>query len=109
MDYQIDIQNDIFEVRLCDKITFSDLEGFREMVKSMIESESEKNVFDLSDVEFIDSAGLGMLLLARDEILKRDKISKASSHLILKSPHGQVKRMFSVARFEQMFDVVNDG
>jgi len=57
---------------------------------------------DLADVEFIDSAGLGMLLLARDEI------SKKSSSLTLKSPQGQVQRMFSVARFEQMFDIHNN-
>ncbi|PCJ36363.1 MAG: anti-anti-sigma factor [Alphaproteobacteria bacterium] len=57
---------------------------------------------DLADVEFIDSAGLGMLLLARDEI------SKKSSSLTLKSPQGQVQRMFSVARFEQMFDIDNN-
>jgi len=43
-----------------------------------------------------------MLLLARDEI------SKKSSSLTLKSPQGQVQRMFSVARFEQMFDIDNN-
>ena len=101
MEYQIDITEDIFEAKLSEKITFSDLDGFREMVKRMMESSSNSKVVNLSDVEFIDSAGLGMLLLARDEI------SKTSSQLTLKAPQGQVLRMFNVARFDQMFDIID--
>jgi len=102
MEYQITISENIFEAKLSEKITFSDLEGFREMVNHMVTSCSPSNIVDLSEVEFIDSAGLGMLLLVRDEI------SKISSRLTLKAPQGQVRRMFTVARFDQMFDIVND-
>ncbi|PHZ84070.1 STAS domain-containing protein [Paremcibacter congregatus] len=101
MEYQVDVKEDVFEAKLSEKITFSDLDGFREMVKRMVASHSENNIVDLSAVEFIDSAGLGMLLLARDEI------SKTSANLTLRSPQGQVKRMFSVARFDQMFEIDN--
>ncbi len=102
MEYQIDIKKDVFEAKLSERITFSDLDGFREVVKRMVEHHAQSNIVDLSDVEFIDSAGLGMLLLARDEI------SKMSSNLVLKAPQGQVRRMFSVARFDQMFDIESD-
>lgn len=101
MEYQIDITEGIFEAKLSEKITFSDLEGFRDMVKRMVESKSDRNVVDLSEVEFIDSAGLGMLLLARDEV------SKTSSDLTLRAPQGQVLRMFNVARFDQMFNITD--
>jgi len=101
VNYQIDVKDKILEAKLSEKITFSDLDGFREMISCMVENRSDHNVMDLTDVEFIDSAGLGMLLLARDEI------SKISSRLTLKSPQGQVQRMFDVARFEQMFDIVS--
>jgi len=100
MQYQIDVNGDTFEAKLSEKITFSDLDGFREMIRRMMESLSAKNIVDLADVEFIDSAGLGMLLLARDEI------SKTAANLTLRSPQGQVQRMFSVARFDQMFEIV---
>jgi anti-anti-sigma factor len=56
-------------------------------------------VIDLAKVEFIDSAGLGMLLIARDEA------SKASRQLTLRGPQGQVKRMFAVTRFETLFAI----
>lgn len=103
MEYQIDITEETFEAKLSAKITFSDLDGFREMVKRMVESSSTSNIVNLSEVEFIDSAGLGMLLLARDEISKTP-----SKQLTLKSPQGQVLRMFNVARFDQMFDIVEN-
>ncbi|MBL4800505.1 MAG: STAS domain-containing protein [Emcibacter sp.] len=103
MKYQIDIQNDIFEAKLSEKITFSDLNGFRQIIQRMMESHSENNIVDFTNVDFIDSAGLGMLLLARNEI------SKTTSKLTLKSPQGQVQRMFNVARFDQMFDIVDEA
>jgi len=103
MRYQFDIKDDSFEAMISEKITFSDLEGFREMIQKMIESNASEKVVNLADVEFIDSAGLGMLLLARDEI------SKSDMNLVLRSPKGQVKRMFSVARFDQMFDIEDDA
>lgn len=99
MEYKIDIKGDILEARLSEEITFSDFKSFREMIRYMVESRSDNNIMDLADVEFIDSAGLGMILLARDEI------SRISSRLILKSPRGQVRRMFNIARFEKMFDI----
>ncbi|MCF8473855.1 MAG: STAS domain-containing protein [Emcibacter sp.] len=99
MEYQIEVQENLFEVKLSEKITFSDLDGFREIVRRMMDSHSERNIIDLSDVHFIDSAGLGMLLLARDEI------SHTPANLTLKSPNGQVQRMFSVACFDKMFNI----
>ena len=48
---------------------------------------------------FIDSAGLGMLLLARDEG-KRKNLD-----VCLRRPRGQVKRMLEVARFDTMFTI----
>ncbi|MBL4613039.1 MAG: STAS domain-containing protein [Emcibacter sp.] len=99
MKYQIDVQDDKCEAKLSEKITFSDLNGFREIIKQMLDSHAENNIVDFSDVDFIDSAGLGMLLLTRNEIAKTD------SRLTLKAPQGQVQRMFNVARFDRMFHI----
>ncbi|WP_321396474.1 STAS domain-containing protein [Emcibacter sp.] len=100
MRYRVEAANNSFEAILSEKITFSDLEGFREIIKKMQDASASENVVDLSDVEFIDSAGLGMLLLAKDEV------GKLSSKLVLKQPQGQVKRMFDVAQFDKMFEIV---
>jgi ABC-type transporter Mla MlaB component len=49
--------------------------------------------------ELIDSAGLGMLLLARDEAKKDNR------QLILKGPCGREKRMFGVTKFNTLFSI----
>lgn len=54
---------------------------------------------DLSGLEFVDSAGLGMLLILKDEL------SKNSATLILKAPAGQVEKMLQVSHFDRMFEI----
>ena len=103
MRYTLEIRDGVFEAMISERITYSDLDKFRQMIAQMIESQTEQTVMDLSDVEFIDSAGLGMLLLIRDKVIKHDR------HLLLKYPQGQVKRMFAVARFDKMFDIIEGG
>lgn len=99
MDYQVSTANNIIEAKVCDKITFTDIEGLREIINQMLESNADSMVMNLEDVQFIDSAGLGMLLLARDELAKKD------GNLILRHPTGQVKRMFDVAKFDALFTI----
>jgi anti-anti-sigma factor len=99
MQFQLD--SDAAIVRLSGEFTFTDHAEFRSIVGSLFDGKSSPVVIDLSKLEFIDSAGLGMLLLARDEA------SKASRSLVLRGPAGQVKRMFGVTKFDALFDVVD--
>ncbi|MAU41225.1 MAG: anti-anti-sigma factor [Kordiimonas sp.] len=99
MHYEINNGGESLQATLSEKITFSDHDIFREMISTMLNDQTAQQVIDLSAVDFIDSAGLGMLLLARDEI------SKTNKTLVLKAPQGQVKRMFDVARFDTMFTI----
>lgn len=57
----------------------------------------------MRQVDFVDSAALGMLLLARDEAQKHDK------KLIISGIQGQVKKMFTVARFDSLFSLQHDS
>jgi anti-anti-sigma factor len=79
--------------------TFTDHVAFLDVMNRLLGTQNEPIVIDLSNLEFIDSAGLGMLLIARDEA------GKASRHLTLRSPQGQVKRMFAVTKFETLFAI----
>ena len=56
-------------------------------------------MLDLANLNWIDSAGLGMLLLARDAAHKNDL------KLVLRSPRGDVKSMLELGRFDTIFDV----
>jgi HptB-dependent secretion and biofilm anti anti-sigma factor len=86
-------------VSMSGEFTFTDHAQFKTLVTRLFETKDAPVVIDLSKLEFIDSAGLGMLLLARDEAKKTNR------SLVLRGPSGQVKRMFGVTKFDTLFDV----
>ena len=87
------------EVALIGELTFGDHAAFREMLTRAMQSRGQKIVFDLSRLDFVDSAGLGMLLIARDEA------GKSSRSLALARPQKQVERVFAVTKFETLFTI----
>lgn len=87
------------EIQLLGRFTFADHEGFRSVVQVLEAPETDRVVFDLSGLEFVDSAGLGMFLIAR-EAAERRKLQ-----LVLKGAVGQVKRMLDLGRFDALFTI----
>jgi len=53
-------------VQLCGALTHSAFDRFRSLLEHMQGIEARCLVVDLSEVEFIDSSGIGMLLMAQD-------------------------------------------
>ncbi|MGJ4891878.1 STAS domain-containing protein [Bradyrhizobium sp. HKCCYLR20261] len=96
---QIQIDRAGGQIAMSGEFTFTDHVPFKEMVTELFAVPGKSVVIDLSKLDFIDSAGLGMLLLARDEAKKNHR------ELILRKPIGQVKRMFSVTKFNALFTV----
>lgn len=88
-------------VAVSGELMFSDHTAFRAMAERLLKSESRPLAIDLSQLTFIDSAGLGLLLIARDEA------GKTNRELVLRNPVGQVKRMFDIAKFETLFTIQN--
>lgn len=97
MNYHTEQADKTTIVELSGRFTFGDHSNFRKLIEEMRAHRSETQVLDISGVEFIDSAGLGMLLLARDEG------EKARATVILRGAQGQVKRMLEVGRFDTLF------
>jgi len=86
-------------VAMSGDFTFSDHSAFLDILSRLLATQGTPIVIDLAKLEFIDSAGLGMLLIARDEA------GKSSRHLTLRHPQGQVQRMFAVTRFTTLFAI----
>ena len=86
-------------VSITGKLTFADRTVFRDMLTRLMKAKAGSVAVELSRLETIDSAGLGMLLIARDEA------SKLQRGLVLRRPVGQVKRMFDLSKFETLFTV----
>ncbi len=89
----------VYHVMLSGRFTFDDHELFRSIIKTFSNSTIKRCEIDLAAVEYIDSAALGMLLVAREE--------SAANYvkLVLKRPRGQVAQVFSVSQFDSIFTI----
>lgn len=94
------ISGSVCNVKLSGRFTFADHNDFKEIFEFFDDTSLNKIEIDLTNVEFVDSAALGLLLLVRDEA------KKASKAITIRNPQGQVKKMFEVSRFYELFDVV---
>lgn len=94
------IEGEILNVHISGRFTFADHLEFREVIHQLGKSQFTQVMFHLDGLEFIDSAGLGMLLLARDEAAKNKK------SLTLCGAAGQVKKMFDLASFQHFFTMI---
>ncbi len=99
MEFNISVSGNERKITLSGRLTFQDNEAFREILGSFKEEGPDSCSFDLVDLEFIDSAGLGMLLLVKDAA-ESSNLSVTLSH-----PRGQVKQMLEITRFHELIEV----
>lgn len=81
------------------RLTFSNSTAFMRITEELKASEGKSWVLELSRLEFIDSAGLGMLLMARDVL------GEHKGRLTLKGAQGQVSKALNLARFDELIQV----
>jgi anti-anti-sigma factor len=96
---KVDFDDNGARVSISGDFTFTDHAAFKAIADRVFEGKDWPIVMDLTKLEFIDSAGLGMLLIIRDEA------KKAKRSLVLRGARGQVKRMFDVTKFDTLFTV----
>jgi anti-anti-sigma factor len=96
MEYRAKDEGHGREVFLTGSFKFSDNGVFREIIKDMDAYGGHDYVFDLNGLEHIDSAGLGMLLIARE------MAEKNALQLRLRRPQGQVQQMLQVTQFTDL-------
>ncbi len=97
MKYAIDSTPEKVHITIKGRLTYTDYNSFNYITHAVGEHANQKCIIDLSELDFIDSAGMGMLLLARD------KASKQKAHITIKSPQGQVKKMLELGKFDTLF------
>lgn len=99
MQCQFEHAEGTLSAHLSGQFIFSDHTKFREILNAAEDDTTQTIRIDFSGIEFIDSAGLGMLLLLRDICIKSGK------RLILARPRGQVKKVFDISKFEHLFSI----
>jgi len=95
--YDIHLNDGSAEIHLHGELTFAQHRKFRHVVSKLKSHAPGQVVVNLSKVEYIDAAGLGLLLVARDTV------SDKGGAMELKGAQGQVGRMLRVARFSDLF------
>jgi HptB-dependent secretion and biofilm anti anti-sigma factor len=99
MDYRIEQDDTEVRVFLLGRLTFNDHGKVRGMIQEMVQSRANRQILVINGLEFVDSSGLGMILVAREEVTQRDK------KLALRGAQGQVKRVLTVAQLDKVIDI----
>ncbi|MBR7158707.1 MAG: STAS domain-containing protein [Alphaproteobacteria bacterium] len=99
MDYRIKANGNDKEIEINGTFTFRDHDKFFEIISEIEKQQGGKIAFNMAGCDFIDSAALGMLVIASDEASVRH-IS-----LAIKNANGKVKDLMMIARFETLYDI----
>lgn len=84
MEYTLTSAGDQAKVTISGNITFSQNVRFRQMLKDIAEENVKSCELDISNVEMVDSAGLGMFLIAKEQADTEEwtlKVSGACGHV----------------------------
>ena len=101
MDYVIKDQGQQSEILLKGRLTFEGNQTFREIYDAVDAVPARAVTLDIAGVDFIDSAGRGMVLLLRD-------CTKAKGgSLSLRNPAGQVRRLLDVCHMNDLLPILS--
>ena len=87
-------------LELAGRFEFNTHHEFRTAVDSLwIDPDLVAATIDFSEVDYLDSLALGMLLMLRD------KMGSAKKEVILAWVHGNVKQVLDIANFGKLFRI----
>jgi len=97
MEYSISNASGSNIVSFRGKITFSDHQAFKALIVEMEKTPKTPIILNLSGVEYIDSAGLGMFLLLRD------RLGSVVPSIAISQANGVVRKVLTLSNFEKLF------
>lgn len=99
MDFQTRNSPEAAEVLMTGRLEFTDHDQLSGIVALIDRCPARRFVIDVSQLEFIDSAGLGMLLILQDEAETRNV------KLVVRGPRGAVKQSIDLARIGEIVTI----
>jgi HptB-dependent secretion and biofilm anti anti-sigma factor len=83
------------------RMTFADHDKFRSVIAAVAAAAGLRVVFNLDGLDFVDSSGLGLFIIARDTAQKR--------HLefSIRGARDEVKRLITLAKFHKLFNITD--
>ncbi len=98
MKAHIDHNNQTTTLYISGNLTFSDRQDAIDLIPRLFETGGRQIVVDVSEVGYIDSAGLGVLLTLREHAGEND------AGFSIRGATGTVKATFDLAGFNKLFD-----
>ncbi len=98
MQYAMAVADAVLTLRLSGRMTFNDHALARTMIHEAVAAGARHVAIDVSGLTFIDSPGIGMLLIAQEEF------RRVGARTILTGAQGMVQRVFRAAHIERVFD-----
>lgn len=92
-------QDDILTVRFDGALDYSSTTRMEDLLTDLGAIKAAKVVFDLAQVARVDSVGLGLLHMAKDDIVK------LGARLVLRGANGTVRRLFELTDCAHVFDI----
>lgn len=100
MDVTIERTDAGAKVRLVGRFDINSSMSFRNAIRPLLaEDEGRTLSIDLEQVDFIDSSGLGLLLLVREEA------QRGSKNVVLAGCRPRIRKILSVAQFSRLFRI----
>lgn len=99
MDYAVQSTDQGLNISLTGRMTLIDHDKFRAVVDSIERLNGGICIFDLRGLEFIDSSGLGMFLIARDVAQPK------GVDIQLHGAQDAVRRILQIAKFHTLFKI----
>jgi anti-anti-sigma factor len=97
MDISISHQDDTLTVRLDGTMDYTTTNSLNGLISDINSIRASRVVFDMARVSRVDSVGLGMLHLAKDEIIGKGR------HLTIRGAAGNVRRLFELTDGDASF------
>lgn len=95
----MDIENDFWNISLQGELDVSTADKLKEHLHSLADKKIIDMKINLTNLEYIDSTGLGVMI----GILKRLKISDKEIYII--NPKSNVKKIFTITGLDKIFKV----
>ena len=103
MEFAHENAGDVVVAKVAGRLDSSSAPAAEEQLMRLIESNTPRLAIDLSNLEYISSAGLRMLLLVAR------KVQQANGKLALFGLAPNVREVFSISGFDTIFTVRNDA
>lgn len=102
MALDVRIDHDFVHFRYTGSIYVQEATVIRETLKQYIDKGNKNFVINMSQVDYIDSSGLGVLVAVQKRAVQN------GGKVIIKGLKGKVKELFELTRLTRVFEIQED-